>query len=185
MNRSDEYLLDLALQGDTDCFGELIERWQQKIYRFICRYMGNVVEAQDLTQDTFTKAYQNLDRLSDPSRFSPWLYKIALNECRMRMRRQVRAKPVSWHDYQASNRADLHLDAATPEKELVSKERVEQLREAFDMLPEEQRAVIVMKEYQGLKFQEISQILEIPLSTVKSRMYLGLKTLRRLMEKRL
>jgi len=185
VNRSDEYLLDLARQGDPDCFGELIERWQHRIYRFICRYVGNVVDAQDLTQETFTKAYQNLNRLSDPSRFSPWLYKIALNECRMRMRRKIREKLVSWNDYQISSNLAHHSENTTPEKELASKERVEQLQKAFVMLPEEQRVVIVMKEYQGLKFREISHILEIPLSTVKSRMYLGLKTLRRLMEESL
>ena len=63
MNFSDEYLLELALQGDRACFGELIECcWQRKIYAFICRYVGNSTDAQDLTQDTFTKAYTNLDR---------------------------------------------------------------------------------------------------------------------------
>ena len=70
----------------------------------------------------------------------------------MRMRREVRAKPVSWHDYPVSGGVELHPDATTPEKELARKERVKQLQEAFVMLSEEQRAIIVMKEYQGLKF---------------------------------
>src|SRR5690606_40488229 len=88
MSVSDEHLLELALQGDGDCFGQLVERWEGKIYGFIYRYVRNREEARDLTQDTFTKAFQNLDRLSDPARFSSWLYTIALNECRMRFRRQ-------------------------------------------------------------------------------------------------
>lgn len=186
IDRSDEYLLELALQGHNDCFGELIQRWQQRIYSFICRYVGNAVEAQDLTQDTFTKAYKNLSGLSDPSRFSSWLYKIALNECRMRFRKQRKVQMVSWEDSQSYlSREKLQVDDATPEKQLATKERVLLLREAFGQLPEEQRVVIVMKEYQGLKFHEISEVLDVPLSTVKSRMYLGLKTLKKLMERKL
>ena len=185
MNFSDEYLLELALQGDRACFGELIERWQRKIYAFICRYVGNSTDAQDLTQDTFTKAYTNLDRLADPARFPSWLYKIALNECRMRFRKERRAQLVPLPEEEGyPGRPELAVTAATPETQLAVQEEIEHVREAFKELPEEQRAVILMKEYQGLKFHEISEILDIPLSTVKSRMYLGLKTLRKLMEKR-
>ena len=178
--------MELALQGHNDCFSELIQRWQQRIYSFICRYVGNAVEAQDLTQDTFTKAYKNLSGLSDPSRFSSWLYKIALNECRMRFRKQRKVQLVSLEDSQSYlSREQLQVDEVTPEKQLATKERELLLREAFGQLPEEQRAVIVMKEYQGLKFHEISEVLDVPLSTVKSRMYLGLKTLKKLMERKL
>jgi RNA polymerase sigma-70 factor (ECF subfamily) len=186
MNRSEQYLLELALQGDTACFGELIERWQRKIYGFICRYVGNSDEAQDLTQDTFTKAYSNLDRLADPERFSSWLYTIALNECRMRFRRRRRIQLVALPEEQDEVvPIPLRDHADSPEAELAIKENIEVLRKAFDELPEEQREVILMKEYQDLKFHEISDILGIPLSTAKSRMYLGLKTLRKLMENKL
>ena len=183
MIRSEQYLLELALQGDTACFGELIERWQRRIYGFICRYVGNADEAHDLTQDTFTKAYSNLGRLSDPERFSSWLYTIALNECRMRFRRRRKIQFVSLPE-EENEVVPIHLrdPAASPEAKLAVKEDIQVLREAFDLLPEEQREVILMKEYQDLKFHEISEILAIPLSTVKSRMYLGLKTLRKLME---
>ncbi len=179
MERTDEQLLQLALQGDGACFGELTERWQDRIFRFICRYVGSTEDARDLTQDTFTKAYANLGRLSDHGRFSSWLYKIALNECRMRFRKNQNVVAVPFVDEHAGS------DATDPERDLVTKERSRVLRRAFIDLPEEQRAVIVMKEYQGLKFQEIADVLEVPISTVKSRMYLGLKTLRRLMERRL
>jgi RNA polymerase sigma-70 factor (ECF subfamily) len=183
MNRSEEYLLELALAGDTACFGELIERWQRRIYGFICRYVGNTDEAQDLTQDTFTKAYKNLDRLADPERFSSWLYTIALNECRMRFRRKRKIQLVALPEEDGEIvPIPLQDQAASPEAKLAVKEDIQVLREAFNGLPEEQREVILMKEYQDLKFHEISDILGIPLSTVKSRMYLGLKTLRKLME---
>ncbi len=180
MERSDQYLLELTLEGDGDSFGELFERWHRRIYGLILRYVGNREEAQDLTQDTFIRAYQNLSHLSDPARFSSWLYKIALNECRMRFRRKRHTSPVALQD--CAGVEQIVAERATPEAVLVAKESFQTLRKAFRRLPEEQKAVIVMKEYQGLKFHQISEILEVPLSTVKSRMYLGLKTLKKLME---
>ena len=183
MERSDEYLLELALQGDGTSFGHLAGRWQGKIYGFICRYVGNSEEARDLTQDTFAKAYQNLDRLADPARFSSWLYKIALNECRMRFRRQRSFNSFSIQEY--PQEVPRQVDKDTPETVLAGKEMVVALRKAFGHLPEEQKTVILMKEFQDLKFHEISEILDVPLSTVKSRMYLGLKTLKKIMERQL
>ncbi len=183
MTRSDEYLLEMALQGDDVSFGELVHRWQRRIFGFICRYVGNREEAQDLTQDTFTKAFQNLNRLTDPARFSSWVYKIALNECRMRFRKEGKLRRMPLDEYLESDLVE--VDERTPEAALATKQASNSLQEAFRDLPEEQRTVILMKEYQGLKFHEIAEILDVPLSTVKSRMYLGLKTLRRLMEKRI
>ena len=181
MKQSDEHLLGLAVQGDVACFGEVTERWERRIFHFIFRYVGSREEARDLTQDTFTKAFQNLGRLSDPARFSSWLYTIALNECRMRFRRQQRVRQSSIED-EPSVELTLASTESSPEDRAAHGQQVTRLRRALSQLPEEQRAVILMKEYQGLKFHEIAEVLEMPLSTVKSRMYLGLKTLRRLME---
>jgi RNA polymerase sigma-70 factor (ECF subfamily) len=179
---TDEHLLELAVQGNGQSFGVLVERWEQRIFRFICRYTGSSDEALDLTQDTFAKAFQNLSKLSDPARFSSWLYKIALNECRMRFRRNRGIRKVSIDE--AHSEAEL-LEISrveSPEDVAVRNEGVDRLKRVFGQLPEEQREVILMKEYQGLRFHEIAAILDIPLSTAKSRMYLGLKTLRKLME---
>ncbi len=181
MGRSDEYLLQMALEGDGASFGLLAQRWEKRIFGFICRYVGNSEEAKDLTQDTFAKAYQNLDRLVDPARFSSWLYKIALNECRMRFRREKGTRRVSWEESRAETRQSERLEE-NPESRLETAQSVDRLKAAFKDLPKEQREVILMKEFQGLKFHEISEILSVPLSTAKSRMYLGLKTLRKLME---
>lgn len=181
MEETDERLLELAVEGDGPSFGRLIRRWESRIFAFICRYVGNADDARDLTQDTFAKAYLNLTHLSDHGRFSSWLYTIALNECRMRFRRQRKVKPVPLEeankDYWRVN-----IDEKTPERLLHAREEAARLRSAFEYLPPEQKEVILMKEFQGLKFHEIAEILDIPLSTAKSRMYLGLKTLRRLME---
>ncbi len=177
---TDEHLLELARQGDTACFGEVVRRWQKRIYGFIRRYVGDVAAAEDLTQDTFTKAFRNLSRLSDVGCFSSWVHKIALNECRMRHRRESRFVKLPWPEQPAAGAVE--IDHQTPETALAALERREALQSAFGLLPAEQREVILMKEFQGLKFHEIADILELPLSTVKSRMYLGLKTLRRSLE---
>ena len=181
MGRSDEYLLQMALDGDGTSFGILVQRWEKRIYGFVRRYVGNNEDAKDLTQDTFTKAYQNLDRLVDPARFSSWLYKIALNECRMRFRKEKGTHRVPWEESQAETRRSERVDE-NPESRLETVQNVDRLKEAFGDLPKQQKEVILMKEFQGLKFHEISEILGVPLSTAKSRMYLGLKTLRKLME---
>lgn len=182
MVKSDEQLLELALAGDGVSFGELARRWQRRIYAFVCRYVGNAEEAKDLTQNTFTKAYSNLARLSDPSSFSAWVHKIALNECRMRHRKQVRSRQVALEELEHPD--SLQVETRTPEAVFRSREVSELVREVMQELPEEQRTVILMKEYQGLKFHEIAEIEDVPLSTVKSRMYLGLKNLRRMLETR-
>lgn len=176
---SDERLLELALSGDEASFGELVIRWHSRIYGFIRRYVATAEDAEDLTQNTFAKAYSHLDRLADPASFSSWVYKIALNECRMRFRRQSRLPQFTSVETQALSQ----VSERTPESRLAEKEIRQVLQAAFANLPEEQRVVILMKEYQGLKFHEIAEICEAPLSTVKSRMYLGLKTLRKLMER--
>lgn len=181
MQRSDELLLEGALGGDGACFGELARRWEGRIYGFIRRYVDNGEEARDLTQDTFTKAFQNLAALSDPARFSSWLYKIALNECRMRFRRRKGYRQVQFDDEGVGIEA-IEGAEISPERAVEEKENIARLKTAIWRLPREQRELILMKEYQGLKFQEIADILDIPLSTAKSRLYLGLKTLRKLLE---
>ena len=183
MHQTDEYLLEMAIQGDGGSFGALVQRWEGKIYGFIRRYVGDREDARDLTQNTFVKAYQHLDRLSNPAYFSAWLYKIALNECRMCFRRRKGSRAVPLEETQREVDEQERVDVL-PDRTFEGRERVQQLTEAFQLLPPEQREVILMKEFQGLRFQDIAAVLDIPLSTAKSRLYLGLKTLRRLMEER-
>jgi RNA polymerase sigma-70 factor (ECF subfamily) len=139
---SGESLLELALE--TARASAVHRALAAQDLPFVCRYTGNVEEAQDLTQDTFTKAFQNLDRLSDPSRFSSWLYKIALNECRMRFRRRRNVSYVSLSDEDDAEKIEI-VDAVTPEQSFTEREMSRVLREAFRALPEEQQEVILMK----------------------------------------
>lgn len=187
MQRTDESLLLEAIRGDDCSFGELARRWEKKIFGFVFRYNGNREDSQDVVQSTFIKAYKNLDKLQDTGSFSAWLYRIALNECRIGFRKsnRIRDREVSFGSRNESDsvmRVDLGVDTVTPERILSGREELNRLGEAFYRLPGEQREVILMREYQGLRFREISEVLDVPLSTVKSRLYLGLKTLRKFME---
>ena len=190
MEFSDEYLLQKYLDADIAAFNILIQRWQKRIFNFIYRNIGDYEEARDLTQDTFAKTFLKVKDLDDRSRFGPWLYRVALNECRMAFRRSRGKQKVPLEIYQQTDAEEIQLRSVMseepdgPEEQLRKKENVERLRAVLQMIPEEQRLVILMKEYESLKFQEIAEVLDVPLSTVKSRMYLGLKTLKRLLLQR-
>lgn len=190
MEFSDEYLVRKYLDGDVSQFNILIQRWHKRIFNFVYRNVGDYEAARDLTQDAFTKAFLKIRELDDPSRFSSWLYKIALNECRMSFRRVKGKHKIPLEIYHASEAQEQELrrvmseEQENPEETLRRRESVDCLREVIRLIPEEQRLVIVMKEYENLKFHQIAEILDVPLSTVKSRVYLGLKTLKRLLVQR-
>jgi RNA polymerase sigma-70 factor, ECF subfamily len=181
---SDQLLIENFLSGEQAAFNLLVYRWQKKIFLFACRYTMNAHSAQDITQETFIRAYKGLPRLQDRERFGPWLYQIALNLCKDRYKKKKMnfisiqdAAEISM-DGHAPPR-ELQQDAAAgPDEELQRAELVSHIQKALSLLPEEQRLVVIMKQYQGLLFTEIADILQEPVNTVKSRMYHGLKAIR-------
>ncbi|MFU8859383.1 MAG: RNA polymerase sigma factor [Cyclonatronaceae bacterium] len=181
---NDENLVSLFVGGDDEAFNTLIHRWQRPVYNFVLRYMSSPDDAQDVTQKTFIKVYQKLHTLEQPSRFTAWLYRIALNQCRDEMRRHSRSIFTSLDEQTGDNGPALidiyQSKAGDPEKQLADKERDHLLHYALSMLPDEQRSVVIMKELQGLKFTEIADTLGIPVNTAKTRMYNGLRSLNRI-----
>jgi RNA polymerase sigma-70 factor (ECF subfamily) len=180
---TDEDLVARARGGDRDSFNQLVVRWERPIYALAYRVIGREEDARDIAQDTFLRAYRALGGFKGQAKFSSWLYRITLNLCRDWMRRERRT-PVA----QAPEGVDL-LDLATEStpsesiEDLVSrKELGRAVAKAMSSLPEEQRTAIILKEYQGLTFQEIADLLDCPLSTVKTRLYQGLNVLRRQLE---
>jgi RNA polymerase sigma-70 factor (ECF subfamily) len=148
----------------------------------IYRIMGSEEEARDLSQETFLRAYRALKAFKGEARFSSWLYQIALNVCRDRMRRKRGRSFVSLDELDEAGQS---LPAFTGPSALEIAERNDVARAvsaAVAALPEEQREVIVLKEYQGLTFLEIAEILGLPMSTVKTRLYRGLGQLRERLE---
>jgi len=184
MTWTDEELVAKSIRGDADSFNELVLRWERPIYALAYRTIGREEDARDVCQETFLRAFRALPGFRGQAKFSSWLYRIALNLCRDWVRRERRAPVV-----QPPEDVDLmELAAATEPSEsiedLVARKDLSRLVEqAMALLPEEQRTAIVLKEYHGLTFQEIAELVGCPLSTVKTRLYQGLIVLRRELSK--
>ena len=160
----DRKIIEKVLKGDTEAFNLLVRQWEKPIYNFIFRLIGNRDEAMDLCQDSFMKAYRELATLKDRDRFSAWLYRIAHNTCYSRLRKDIGKTFV-----------ELDLDMGSRRMPIETRLAVEK---ALLQLPEDQREAVVLKVYQSLKFEEIAAIQDAPISTVKSRLYMGFEKLR-------
>jgi RNA polymerase sigma-70 factor (ECF subfamily) len=177
MGRSDEELVEACQAGESSAFDLLVSRWEDKIRGASYRLLGSEEEARDAAQEAFLKAYRALPGFKGEARFSSWLYQIAVNLCRDRLRRRKGRTLVS---LEALEEVGTVIAARGPEAQDV----VQQLdlrravRRAIGALPEEQREILILKEYLGLTFLEIAQALELPVSTVKTRLYRGLGQLR-------
>lgn len=180
MPSTDEELVAQSIRGDADSFNQLVLRWERPIYALAYRTIGREEDARDVCQETFLRAFRALPRFRGQAKFSSWLYRIAINLCRDWMRRERRT-PTG----QAPEGTDLmDLAAAAEPSEsiealVVRKDMARLVERAMATLPEEQRTAIVLKEYHGLTFQEIADLIGCPLSTVKTRLYQGLTVLRR------
>jgi RNA polymerase sigma-70 factor (ECF subfamily) len=180
MTWTDEELVARSIRGDADSFNELILRWERPIYALAYRTIGREEDARDVCQETFLRAFRALPGFRGQAKFSSWLYRIALNLCRDWLRRERRAAIV-----QPPEDVDVLELAASAEpsesiEDLVARKDLSRAVErAMALLPEEQRTAIVLKEYHGLTFQEIADVVGCPLSTVKTRLYQGLAVLRR------
>jgi RNA polymerase sigma-70 factor (ECF subfamily) len=160
----DKNVIERTLKGDTEAFNILVRRWERPIYNFIFRMIGDRDEAMDLCQDCFMKAYRELRTLKDRDRFSSWLYRIAHNTCLSRVRKD-------------SGKTWVELDPSSGSTHLPMENRLA-VEKALQQLPEDQREVVVLKVFQSLKFEEIATIQNSPVSTVKSRLYMGFDKLR-------
>jgi RNA polymerase sigma-70 factor (ECF subfamily) len=178
--QSDEELVARSRGGDLDSFNQLVLRWERPIYALAYRVIGREEDARDVAQETFLRAFRALSGFKGQAKFSSWLYRITLNLCRDWIRRERRT-PVAQAP-EGMDVVELAAELAPSEtiEDLVSrKELGRAVAKAMSILPEEQRTAIILKEYHGLTFQEIADLLGCPLSTVKTRLYQGLTVVRR------
>jgi RNA polymerase sigma-70 factor, ECF subfamily len=182
---TDEQLVERAVAGDGDAFGEVVRRWERKIFALAYGITGSAEDARDATQETFIAAYRNLRNFRGEAQVSSWLHRIAVNQCITRQRRaRVRAETSLEDEGEAAGERLLSTGAAgSPAHAAESKQHAEAVRRAVSSLPQELREVVLMKEFEELTFQEIADALQIPLSTVKSRLYTALKQLRMRLER--
>lgn len=177
MGRSDEELVEACQAGEASAFDVLVGRWEDRIRGAAYRVLGSEEEARDVAQEAFLKAYRGLAGFKREARFSSWLYQIALNLCRDRLRRRRTRPNVSLDELEASG--PVLVETRPGAHELLLRDDLASIvRRAVITLPDEQRDVVILKEYEGLTFLEIAQALDVPVSTVKTRLYRGLGQLR-------
>ena len=174
----DAELVKLAQKGEARAFDVLVSRYQVRVTQLVYRYVRDSDTALDLAQEIFFKIFRNLVNFKGDSKFSSWLFRIATNDCIDHLRRLKVRKEQSLDAFQASgfDVADTARDrdvAATVE---AADER-RNVRQALEQLPDSQRTVVIMKVYQEMTFDEIAEILEQPVSTIKSRLYKALNSM--------
>ena len=180
MTSTDEELVARSKTGDTDSFNQLVKRWERPIYALAYRTLGREEDARDVTQETFLRAFRALAGFKGDAKFSSWLYRIALNLCRDWMRKERRAPLVSVPEgVEVEDMAAERGPTETVEDLAARAELGREVARAMAQLPAEQRQSIILKEYHGLTFQEIADLMKCPLSTAKTRVYQGLSTLRK------
>ena len=177
MGRSDEELIEACQAGESSAFDVLVGRWEDRIRGACWRLLGSQDEARDVAQEAFLKAYRALPGFKREARFSSWLYQIAVNLCRDRLRRRRTRATVSLDELEAAGPVLVEARPGAQEA-LIRDDLALAVRRAIAALPAEQREVVILKEYQGLTFLEIAQALDVPVSTVKTRLYRGLGQLR-------
>jgi len=180
---TDEELVAATREGDSTAFDQLVHRWDRKIHGAAFRVLGSHEDAREVSQEAFLKAYRGLGGFEQRARFSSWLYQIALNLCRDRLRRKRGRHMVSLDEMGEDEGARLLPSEPSVHREVESLDLSRRVARAVAELPAEQREVIVLKEYQELTFVEIAEVLGSPVSTVKTRLYRGLTELRRRLER--
>jgi RNA polymerase sigma-70 factor, ECF subfamily len=163
----DRDLIGKARRGEVEAFNLLVSRWEKRVFNYLLRLVSNREDALDLCQDVFLKAYQNLPKLDDADRFSAWLFRIAHNEAFSLLRKR-RPEGEMTREPRTSD----------PGARLLPIELSLAVETALGRLNPDQREAVLLKVYQGFKFEEMAEILECPVSTVKSRLYTALDLLK-------
>ena len=180
MMRTDEDLVARSKTGDTDSFNQLVKRWERPIFALAYRTLGREQDARDVTQETFLRAFRALGGFKGDAKFSSWLYRIALNLCRDWMRKDRRTPVVAVPEGVEMEQLAAEGGPSETVEDLAARAELSGIvRTAMEQLSAEQRESIILKEYHGLTFQEIADLMKCPLSTVKTRVYQGLSTLRK------
>lgn len=172
MSRTDQELIRETLEGQTESYGELVLRYQDRLFNSLLRVVKTRDDALDASQDAFLQAYQKLDSFRGDSQFYSWLFRIAMNAGLSKLRRKS-SKDVSLTAQQEQGR-DVTDDAVPdPSQRLDRSEQQSRVLDALNALPDDYRVVLTLKEIEGLKYEEIADIVGCPIGTVRSRIHRG------------
>ena len=172
--QEDRQLIDMALQGDEKAFETLLNKYRNLVFSIMIKMVRNHQEAEDLTQEAFMKAFNSLSSFNDEFAFSTWLMKIASNNCidflrKRKLRTYSIHEPIQYKDEKIE--IDIPDHEPTPEKQLLQSERAKMIQSAIDELPERYRYVILLRHKEEKSYEEISEILNLPLGTVKAQIF--------------
>jgi RNA polymerase sigma-70 factor (ECF subfamily) len=171
----DQELVERAQKGDKRAFELLVMKYQRKLARLLSRMVRDPAEIEDITQESFIKAYRALPQFRGESAFYTWLYRIAVNTAKnylvARGRRAPTTTEFSSEEAEGFEEAELLRDIATPDAELQTKQIAEAVNKAVEALPDELRTAITLREIEGLSYEEIAQMMDCPIGTVRSRIF--------------
>ena len=170
---TDQQLVQRAQRGDLRAFDLLVLKYQGRIGALVSRYINDPGEVEDVTQEAFIKAYRALDKFRGDSAFYTWLYRIASNAAKNHLVAKGRrpGADATIEDAEGFERGDLISESSTPEAVLMSEELARVVTEAMEALPEELRAAVTLREFEGLSYDDIAAVLECPVGTVRSRIF--------------
>ena len=166
---SDPDLIAAVLDGSEAAFGELVDRYKDRVFRLLSRYCRDSVECEDLAQDVFLKVFRKLHTFKHDSQFFTWLYRITVNAATDHLSRAGTRKLRLVEDTAVFERGD--QEDASPTAALEAQELAQITRAIVDQLPEKFRTILVLREFEGLSYTEIADVLEIQLGTVESRLF--------------
>ena len=170
----DQALVERVQQGDKQAFDVLVLKYQNKIIQLIYRYVHDPDEARDVAQEAFIKAYKAIDRFRGDSAFYTWIYRIAINTAKNYLVASSRRPPKGDIDAQDAEQYEGAMglkEYATPERLLLKDEIQAAIAKAIDELPDDLRTAIILRELEGLSYEEIAQTMECPIGTVRSRIF--------------
>lgn len=173
--KTDYEVIKLILNGNTDYFEELVSRYKNLVYSIILRMINNSDEADDLAQEVFIKVYKNLDKYYPDYKFSTWIIRITTNHV-IDFRRKKTVQTTDIEDVSYELAAE-----GSPEEDYIRKEEKEHLKDVLNQLPDMYKIPIVLYHQQGLSYQEISDVIDEPLSKVKNRIFRGRKMLKEIL----
>ena len=172
---ADQALVERVQAGDKQAFGLLVAKYQRKLLRLVSRLVRDPAEAEDVAQEAFIKAYRALPGFRGESAFYTWLYRIGVNTAKNWLvangRRAPTATEIDNSEAESYGEGELLRDGDTPERMLMSKQIVTTVNAAMAELPEELRTAVTLREIEGLSYEEIAQVMDCPIGTVRSRIF--------------
>jgi RNA polymerase sigma factor RpoE len=171
----DQQLVERAQQGDKHAFELLVSKYQRKLGRLLSRFIRDPGEVEDVTQEAFVKAYRALPSFRGDSAFYTWLYRIGINTAKNYLVSMGRRAPTTTNydseEAEGFDDGDQLRDVNTPENLLMSKQIAQTVNQSMDRLPEELRAAIMLREIEGMSYEDIAKIMNCPIGTVRSRIF--------------